>query len=382
MTDAPLPHPPVLLLSTLGDGPYWTSALEILGPPARISFYREFNYRTAWAGDDVLELLPVDGASIQASAILGMRFRQEDGSGSANRFIPLRGATVTLTRDGEIAADLVLGEYVRLDDSTGDFCQLAMTPELGIKNGDPVLARLVSPDETAEILSWQRSRTPDSRLWSRLSGSPLIPEPVRDRLRDRIVLYCTGANDPKDRSQIEPAPFSKTSHAMWRYSLTVGRTYDFDLHMRRIGSAGQDAFAEAPDFELITDPLVVAASTRVVPFTGNYRQVPVWIRPLMHQPIPLHLWWHPREAKTSPTTNRPINVGLRVPFTARRKFPYVGFVAALSFLTAGAIALTRAAGLDENSRNAASATVAAATVLVSIGSALLLRAIDVWGRQS
>src|SRR5690606_30187089 len=96
----------VLIVSMLGDGPYWQSALEILTPPVGCSFYRPFSYRIDWVGNSVLDNLKEDEQLECDMAVLGMRFRSRDEAGELVEpavFIPLRQASATLIRQGDVS---------------------------------------------------------------------------------------------------------------------------------------------------------------------------------------------------------------------------------------------------------------------------------------
>lgn len=380
----------MLLAFMLGDGPYWHSALEILGPPKGASFYRRFNYRTDWVHDDLLGRISDGGTLGPIKGVLGMRFGQanpeapqhQGGPGPIPLFVPLRIADQALVvREGDLGVELVLGEYVRLDAGTNDFRALTIPQAQHLKNASPVLLRLSTDEELAAIPSWDTSALPDHRIWSRLADSDVLPEHVRGIFRDHVVLYCTGARDLRSGTALSPIRIDRrTPHdrlATRGYRLALNRTYRLNLETRRIGAPGQQVFPRAPDFSLLNEEDVVRASSRIVPFTGNYREVSVWIRPTRHQPVPLDLWWHPREHEGLNVQVPSPNVGLRIAFRTRRLFPLRQVLLALILLAFGAISYVSAFAAQPT-RSQAAVLVALGTLLVTGGVAELREAVTRW----
>jgi hypothetical protein len=161
----------------------------------------------------------------------------------------------------------------------------------------------------------------------------------------------------------------------------VGETYRVNLEMRRIGAPGQAVFPEAPDFEFVTDHTQIVSSAVLVPFTGNYRGISVWARPVVRQVAPIDLWWHPRERQVAPGQIRPVNMGLRIPVIAKRAFPWILAFTALVLFLVGSLALRQEATRGANDKNGAAAYIALATLTLSAGTALMLRSLDRWTTQ-
>lgn len=373
----------VVLLSVLADRPYWMSILEILGPPAGVSFYRPFDYRSDWVDEDLLGKLQDGSGFFQSRAIVGMRFRDDDHSGATGRFIPLREAEAALRRNGNVSVSLLLGEHVQLDDGQKDLQHLDIPGPSRDKGGEPVLARVASSNEQQQLEAWRTRRRPDHRIWDALATSSKLPQAVRERFRDRVVLYSSGVSLQKTGQQLAAQPIASRQRGATTvgYKFTVGQTYDVDLQMRRIGGPGQAVFPEAPDFEFITDTDRVTPSAPVVPFSGNYREVRTWVRPRVKQPAPLDLWWHPREHPTLPGENRPANVALRIPVVVKTKVPWVMALLAVLLVLAGAALYSFAGMLAEDKRNFVSTLIAGGTVVLSFGTALILRIFDQYTSQ-
>jgi hypothetical protein len=333
-----------VLASMLGDGPYWHSAIEILGPPSGVSFYRRFNYRVDWVHDGLLNRLPDKGRLGPVPGVIGMRFNPRDADGKPDAdqghlrriFVPLRLAhPVLLTRDGDVAVDLVLGDYIHIDEGSEDFHELTIPGAQLEKGGQPVLLRLATSNELSVINAWSTGPRPDYRIWRLLVESPKLSRQARKQFTDRVVLYATGAHELGTAKAVKPEALGETQATdrlpTQGYRLKVGKEYEIELEMRRVGSIGQPTPPPGPpDFELLNDTTTVRASSITVPFTGNYRQTPVWVRPLVHQAVPLDLWWHPRANGTSD-----LNVGLRIPFVADRQVPWLSLVVAIVALVLG-----------------------------------------------
>lgn len=371
----------VALLAVLGDGPYWFSALEVLSPPTGTTFYRPFSYREQWSDASLLDMVPPGGRAISMKAVIGLRFKALDESDSDSRFIPLRHATAHFVRDGGLIAHLELRDHIKIDAGTDNFRQLAVPHAQNLKDGKPILARIATDDERSKVREWGTDGRPDSRIWSLLADSDLIPEAVRARFRDRVVIYSTGPTTINGAS-IDPVGLQASDSGGIRgYKLQVGTTYNFRVWMMRIGGPGQSSFPHAPDFEFRTDPKQVVTSSPVLPFTGNYREISGWVRPLTYQSAPIDLWWHPRDLPPASADDRPISLGLRIPIAVTRRFPWLAAVVALTLVLAGAVLLYLAAIRPEHQKAAISAMIAVGTTFLSASTALTWRALDTWNKQ-
>ncbi|MFL6238404.1 MAG: hypothetical protein ACJ735_02770 [Actinomycetes bacterium] len=236
--------------------------------------------------------------------------------------------------------------------------------------------------EITAIASWRTGHSPDHRMWAQLGKSTLIPQSVRDKYADRVVLFCTGVSELNSDEAVPAKKVNKHKYGdVVGYRLTVGATYAISLEMRTIRQPGQSTFAPAPDFEFVNDEKQFASSTRVLPFTGNYREVGAWVRPLSRQQAPLNLWWHPRDAPQATTRQDSLGIPLRVPVVVKRHFPVGLALLTLILLLSGGFLLAKAAGEGNDAQTTVSVLIAAATVLVSTGAATLQKAMEAWTKQ-
>jgi hypothetical protein len=377
----------VLAMAMLANGPYWHSAIEILTAPSGVSFYRSFNYRPAWVHDGVLGSIEEGASKDGINAIIGMRFRDDPANEQAQVdpgqvFIPLRNATVRVKRAGVLDVSIRLGDHIALDQGTSDFHTLVIPAAQRSKDGEPILLRWLSDAERMEATSWSRQKVPDHGLWSRLVNSELVTDAAKANFRDLVVLYAASVSEMKSGKDLVPEELGLAGMTRYGYKLRVGRNYSANLQVRRIGPAGQQAFPEAPDFELLNEGASLTSSVPRIPFTGNYRDVSVWIRPLSHQPVPLDAWWQPRERQQqgdAAPPRRP-NVSLRIPFVAKRLLPWSTALLSAASLGGGAWSLASATGRATDTSTGA-VLVAAGTLAVSLGVASLHRALDQWQKQ-
>lgn len=375
------------LLAASVEGPYWKSALEILCPPVGVSFYREFNWNERWVGASLMADLN-DGRINRRRALVGMAFVSQANGHLSSRFVPLREATVALRYDGIVRAELILGQYVSPIPGAqlGDLAQVRL-PEIEVpearshENGDPILARYADPGETATLDSMERSSQPDERLWWLLANSPQLPESVRERLRDTLVLYCGGLESVHDGTFLSPCNIQKSSNLGETngFKLKVDSTYRVRLETRRIGSRGTQSFPKYPVYEFVTDQAQVVTSARLIAFDGNYRSPRPWIRPQVREVVPIDLWWHARTTGGNEQHNSTID--LRLPVTVKRSFPRWMALVAIFLLVAGAITVVWITRVKPGETSQVAGFVLIATVTLSFGVTTLIRVLDNWSRQ-
>jgi len=376
----------LLVVSMLADGPYWQSALEVLAPPAEVTFYRAFSYRVEWVDNSVLDKVADGGSLGPLDAVVGMRFRSRDDEGqliSPARFIPLRLAEAVVTRSGDLSVRLKLGEFVATDRGSGDFRIIEIPDGVNEKDERAVLLRLATDSERELASSWQTSAVPDHRIWQRLADSQLLPEQVRDRFRDQVVLYARDIRDIKSGATLRAHKIhtdSNSKFAVYGYKFRVGHHYEVALESRRICEPGAKDFPSSrPQFKLMNDPSTLISSAPTIPFTGNYREMPSWVLPRHRVDAPLDLWWQPEP--TAGATKISSQVGLRIPFVSKPVVPWKPILLALLFLLTGVVSYWQALAFDIDA-TAVAVLLSVGTLLVSLGASQVVESVRRWDDQS
>jgi hypothetical protein len=379
---------PTVLVAALADRPYWPSLLEVLGPPRGCSFYRPYNYRRAWLAPSLDELL--SNSILRCDAVVGMRFGRDSYATDEpihRRFIPLRTAEVQVQRDDtHVNVHVRLHGYVPLDPGSHRLWALEIE-EVNRFNpeGDPILAWQATPGELGQIDKWKRAakNVPPGALWESLCSSDLLSEAARDHFKDRVVAFAGGVRDLRAGCAMDPTVIYRNDLGIetYGYSLQVDRPYEVDFETRRITPPGQKKFAAAPDFEFMTSTEVIQALTGVVPFTGNYRQMPVPIRPRQTSRGRADLHWSPRFAFDVSSRDLRGDVGIRLPFTVRRSWPLALILLAFLFVLFGAFAVTLGVNANDLSAAGRSAMQAIGIALISAGIAFGTKVVDDIRRQ-
>jgi len=308
------------LLATYIDGPYWRSALEIMVYPVGCSFYRPFSYRKGWSGTDIVAT-PREGPL--GKGVIGLRFRDDDGNGTGNIFIPLRLIdAIHIREQDEFHVNFRLGNYIHHteDRQFKSFDLSAKLPDQFDRNQKLLFARIAGQFAT-ELSSLPTTTEPPPDIWDRFIDDPNLAKKASNQIGNAVVLQLVRVRQRATGAELGAAQLETLSpggHPRSGYRLAVGRVYDLELIHRTLTAPGGTRTLQRIAYEFISPENRIRVSRSTIPQTGNYREEQIWLQPKTVEPAPTLLDWEPRDENQAENARQPPDgaVPLRIPFLA------------------------------------------------------------------
>src|SRR5690606_27815510 len=117
-------------------------------------------------------------------------------------------------------------------------------------------------------------------LWDALLQDTAITAKAREQYRGATILRLRNVTDHNSTNVHSPSALEADHRGTptCGYELEVGHVYDAFVESRTLVAHGADQFAPAPDFENLNDADRLRVSQSVFPFTGNYRDLSIWLQ--------------------------------------------------------------------------------------------------------
>ncbi len=349
------------LLATYVDGPYATSAVEVVLYPTGCSFYRPFSYRRQYAGNSI-SATPSNAKTLP-SGFIGVRFRDKQAKGTRGLFVPLRRIHEIQIRDlDSFHVHFQLGEFIQHAEPrrflTFDLAQ-KLRDEFAANN-DIMLAAL--PAQFADELGrLPVLDTPPGDLWDRFVDDPEFAHEARARLLNTTLLQLLRVRQRGSPRSLRPTKLEVLGsgvHERYGFQLHAGEVYNLDFVHRTLVAPGSTPKLRSITFKCLGPPDRFRLSRPRIPQTGNYREELVWVSPLATEPAPVTLEWEPVD--DSPGAPKPKQVEMAIPlrvlvavsglpwYRFRRAQLTVAVFFTLSAAAALAAALKTAGGASQN----------------------------------